>query len=187
MEIAFSLKPRIEAVLVAAGRPIKIAKLAEVFGARIEEVEDAIRLLEDDLLSWERGFHIEHRKGETIRIVVKTPYTNDIGKIFPERALKPLTSQAIETLVVIAKKQPITTSDVARARGVTDSSGTVESMARRGLIAYQRIGGVRHWHVTQAFLDRFNLSSREELLHDEEVYRKTFPSLAEAGDSDPVK
>jgi segregation and condensation protein B len=175
-EQSLSLKPKLEALLVAAGRPVAVSDLARCLEVGVEEIEAGLRGMEDDLLGWDRGFRLQRKRG-AVRIEIKAPYVPLIGKLFPERAAKPLTHQAIETLAVVALKQPIKTADIATIRGVADSSGTVENMAQRGLIAYSRIAGVRHWHTTQAFLDRFNLASVDDL-HDETVYRETFPTLA---------
>jgi segregation and condensation protein B len=76
-----------------------------------------------------------------VRISVKTSCEALVGKIFPERAPKPLTQQAIETLAVIALKQPITTEGIAKVHGAFNGSATVRSLARRSLIGYTRISG----------------------------------------------
>jgi segregation and condensation protein B len=170
-------KAQVEALLFAASRSMKVFDLVRHLGGRVQELEGYLREIESDLIGSDRGIQLR-RRGSTVRISVKTSCEALVGKIFPERQLKPLTQQAIETLAVIALKQPITTQGIAKARGVFAGSATVRSLARRRLIGYTRISGELHWRVTQVFLDQFNLLSLDQL-YDPKVYGKTFPSLSD--------
>jgi segregation and condensation protein B len=169
-------KAQVEALLFAASRSMKVFDLAFHLGGRVQKLEEYLREIEGDLIGSDRGIQLR-RRGSMVRISLKTSCEALVGKIFPERAPKPLTQEAIETLAVIALKQPITTQGIAKTRGVFDSSGTVRSLACRSLIGYSRISGELHWRVTQVFLDQFNLTSLDQL-HDRKVYLKTFPSLS---------
>jgi segregation and condensation protein B len=173
------LMARIEALLVAADKPVAIAALARCLAVPIEEVDAVLRTYEEELTSRARGFQLRRSAG-AVRIEVKSPYVPLIGELFPERRPKPLSSQAREVLAVIALKQPIPTQGVSDIRGF-DSSAVIVNLAERGLI--QRLKtrgerGERKWKVTQRFLDTFNLDRVEDLYRDE-VFERTFPELAE--------
>jgi segregation and condensation protein B len=83
----------------------------------------------------------------------------------PERKAKPLMSQTLETLAIIALKQPVTTADINGIRGI-ESVGTIQTLCRCKLIAREaRLGSRREkrWWTTQLFLDSFALTSPDEL------------------------
>jgi segregation and condensation protein B len=164
MEQTFELKPKIEALLYVADRPVTIKALARCLETSEEEVEAALLEYESELLSWDRGIQVRHRP-QGVRIETKAPYTELIGKLFPERRAKPLTSQALETLAIIALKQPVSTADITAIRGV-ENAGTVQTLRDRKLIARAaRLGPQREmfWHTTQLFLETYNLVSIEQL------------------------
>jgi chromosome segregation and condensation protein ScpB len=153
-----SIKPKLEAVLGATRRLVAVSDLAQYLGTSLDEMEDGLRAFEDDLRKPDRGLRLERKRG-TVGINVKPKYEPLVARLFPLRAPN-LTADSIETLAVITLMQPITTKTIAMIRHVSDAWVTVQNMARRGLIAYSYINGARHWHVTQAFLDRFDLVSR---------------------------
>jgi chromosome segregation and condensation protein ScpB len=139
------------------------------------EVEAGLRELEGDLRKPFRGLQLE-RKRATVGIKVKPQYEPLVARAFPLHASNLLTRDSIETLAVIALMQPITTKAIAMIRNVAGAWGMVEKMANRGLIAYSWINRARHWHVTEKFMDRFNLVSTDEL-GDEAVFQQTFPTV----------
>jgi segregation and condensation protein B len=178
--MAYELMAKIEALLVAADKPVEIAALARCLAVPIEEVDVVLGAYAEELLSQLR------RSAGTVRIEVKPPYVPLIGELFPERKAKPLSSQAREVLAVIALKQPIPTQGVTEIRGF-DSSAAIANLAERGFIRRLKTRcehGERKWKVTQRFLDAFNLDRVEDLYKDE-IFERTFPELAEpVGETD---
>ena len=178
MEQAWELKPKIEALLVASDRPVTIKALAQCLEISEDEVDEALREFEVDLLAADRGIQLR-RRPQGIRIETKPQYTDLIGRLLPERKAKPMTSQALETLAIIALKQPVTTADIHAIRGV-ESAGTVQTLRHRKLIASSaRLGPRREkiWRTTQLFLDTFGLSSPDELYKEgrmEEVFASVY-------------
>jgi chromosome segregation and condensation protein ScpB len=168
------IKPKLEAVLMATRRLVAVSDLVQYLGTSLDEVEDGLRSFEDDLRKPDRGLRLERKRG-AVGINVKPKYEPLVARLFPLRAPN-LTADLIETLAVIALMQPITTKAIAMIRHVASALVTVRKMARRGLIVHSHINGARHWHVTQAFLDRFDLVSSEEL-RDDAVFRETFPTV----------
>jgi segregation and condensation protein B len=177
MEQTMEVKPKIEALLVASDKWVKIADLSRVLGVTLEQIEAAVKEFEDELTSWMRGIQLRRRAG-AVRIEVKAPYVPLIGELFPERRHKPITDQADEVLAVVAHTQPVSVQSVSDIRGI-DSAAVINSLAERGLIQrLKRLGPNRErlWKVSQRFLDLHNLDRIEEIFK-EEVAERVFPGL----------
>jgi len=107
--------------------------------------------------------------------------------LLPERKTKPITSQALETLAIVALKQPVSTGDINAIRGI-ESAGTIQTLRNRKLIVRAaRLGPRREriWRTTQLFLDTFGLGSLDELYKEgrmEEVFASVYS--AEIGAED---
>ena len=173
----WELKAKIEAMLVAADRPVSVAALALCLDVTEDETEAALREFESDLLGADRGIQLR-RRAQGIRIEVNPQYSDLTGRLLPERKAKPLTSQALETLAIIALKQPVTTADINAIRGI-ESAGTIQTLCKRKLIAREARLGSRHekrWRTTQLFLDFFGLASPDEL-YKEECMEEVFVSV----------
>ena len=164
MEQTWELKPKIEALLVATNRPVAIQALAQCLEVSEEEVDVALQEFESDLLGADRGIQVR-RRPHGVRIETKPQYADLIGRLQPERKAKPMTSQALETLAIIALKQPVPLADINAIRGI-ESAGTVQTLRNRKLIARTAHLGPRRekiWRTTQLFLDTFGLASLDEL------------------------
>jgi len=111
MEQTWELKPKIEALLVATNRPVAIQALALCLEVSEEEVDAALQEFESDLLGADRGIQVR-RRPHGVRIETKPQYADLIGRLLPERKAKPMTSQALETLAIIALKQPVPLADI---------------------------------------------------------------------------
>jgi segregation and condensation protein B len=180
MEEIWQLKPKIEALLIASNRPVSISALAQCLGVEKEDVDAALQEFEADLLSADRGIRL-HRRAETVRIEIKPQYTDLLGLLLPERKAKPISAQALETLAIVALKQPITTGDINSIRD-TESAGTIQTLRSRKLIARAaRLGPRRErfWHTTPIFLETFGLASLDELYKDGRM-DEVFPSVYSA-------
>lgn len=177
MELTMNVTPKIEAMLVAADRWVKIADLARVLGLSSKEIEDALLEFDSELMAADRGIQLR-RKGEAVRIEVKAPYVALIGELFPERRPKPITSQADEVLAVIAYCPEISIQGVSEIRKV-ESAAVMASLAERGLIyRLKRLGPNRErlWRVSRRFLEMHNLERDADIFKDE-VTERVFPGL----------
>jgi segregation and condensation protein B len=178
MEQTWELKPKIEALLVATNHPVAIQALARCLEVSAEEVDAALREFESDLLGADRGIQVR-RRPHGVRIETKPQYAELIGRLLPERKAKPMTSQALETLAIIALKQPVPLADINAIRGI-ESTGTVQTLWNRKLIARTaRLGPRREkfWRTTQLFLDTFGLASLDELYKEgrmEQVFASVY-------------
>jgi segregation and condensation protein B len=178
MEQTWELKPKIEALLVATNRPVAIKALAQCLEVSEKEVDAALQEFESDLLGADRGIQVR-RRPHGVRIETKPQYADLIGRLLPERKAKPMSSQALETLAIIALKQPVPLADINAIRGI-ESAGTVQTLRNRKLIARTAHLGPRRekiWRTTQLFLDTFGLASLDELYKEgrmEQVFASVY-------------
>ena len=173
------LKNILEAALLAAGEPLSLDRLLAVFPeeARPEaaEVRQALQALSEDCKS--RGIELKE-VSSGFRLQVKKEFAPWVSRLYEERA--PRYSRALlETLVLIAYRQPITRAEIEDIRGVTVSTNIVKTLQEREWI---RVVGHREvpgkpalYGTTREFLDYFNLKSLGEL-----------PSLAEIRSLDMI-
>jgi len=186
-----SLKSQIEAIIYAAEEPVTIEQMATVLKGSIAveppaegedkqksenaQVRSAIRAALDELASEyglnDRGMEIRQVAGG-YRMSTK-PEHHDVVRAFA-RSLKPpvrLSLQALETLAVIAYKQPVTVPEISEIRGV-DSGGVIATLLDRKLITTSGrkavIGRPILYKTTKDFLMRFGLKDVSELPSIEE-------------------
>jgi segregation and condensation protein B len=186
VEETWELKPKIEALLIASDRPVTIQALAQCLSVGEDDVDAGLQEFEADLLGADRGIQLR-RRPHGVRIETKPQYADLIGRLLPERKTKPITSQALETLAIVALKQPVSTGDINAIRGI-ESAGTIQTLRNRKLIVRAaRLGPRREriWRTTQLFLDTFGLGSLDELYKEgrmEEVFASVYS--AEIGAED---
>lgn len=174
------LKAGVEAVLINARQANRILSVRDIAGAlRSDEqaIEEALKRLEADLNRPERGFLIL-RQESSIQLVPKPQFVPMLERVMLLGAQAPMSRQAVETLAIIAVKQPITTSNVNSIRGV-DSAGPLRMLLDRRLI--ERVLGVgptaeKCWGTTPLFLQAFNLTSIDDI-RQRGALERVFPSV----------
>jgi len=158
----------LEAVLMVADEPIPAVRLATVLAlptARVEALLDELAAeYRGELGGRPRGFELR-RAGEGWRIYSASPYAEVVGRFVVDGQTARLTQAALETLAVIAYRQPVTRGQVSAVRGV-NVDGVVRTLTARGLVA--EIGtdpssGAVLYATTGYFLERMGLSSLDEL------------------------
>jgi len=177
-----SLKAKLEAIIYAAETPITLDHIVELLsesaiaeGATEDEVKSRVRValeeLIDDYAAAHRGIEIRQIAGG-YRMSTK-PEQHDVVREFA-KSLKPpirLSLPALETLAVIAYKQPVTVPEISEIRGV-DSSGVIATLLDRKLITTAGrkavIGRPILYKSTKEFLLRFGLKDVNELPSMEE-------------------
>lgn len=173
------LKNIVEAALLAAGEPLSMDRLLGLFPeeARPEttEVQQALQSLSEDC--GERGIELKE-VGSGFRLQVKQEVAPWVSRLYEERA--PRYSRALlETLVLIAYRQPITRAEIEDIRGVTVSTNIIKTLQEREwirVVAHREVPGKPALYgTTREFLDYFNLKSLGEL-----------PSLAEIRSLDMI-
>jgi segregation and condensation protein B len=125
-----STETLVEALLFAAGRPVTVAELASALGVRREEALQALLSLRERLSS--RGVRLHEHAGEWQ--MVSTPEAaRAIERLAGLPAPQRLSPAALETLSVVAYRQPTTRAQVEAVRGV-DCSGVLSGLLARGLV-----------------------------------------------------
>jgi segregation and condensation protein B len=166
------LKPIVEALIFASPEPITPKTLYRLLdGEPREDVDAALDALKRD---YERpgGLQIVEVAGG-YQIVTRAELHEWVRKLFHERTTQKLSVQALETLAVIAYKQPITAPEIAEIRGVTSSGGVLTTLVERHLIKTvgrkQVVGRPFMYATTREFLDRFGLNDINDLPKVEEM------------------
>lgn len=173
------IKNVVEATLLAAARPLTIDQILVVFGdgprPDRKKIRDALSALQEDYQ--ERGMEVlEVASG--FRIQVKTKYTDFISRLWEEKP--PRYSRALmETLALIAYRQPITRGEIEEVRGVSVSTNIIRSLLERNwvrVVGHRDVPGKPEmFGTTKEFLDYFSLKRLDDL-----------PTLAEIKDIDAV-
>jgi segregation and condensation protein B len=107
------------------------------------------------------------------QIVTRPELHEWVRKLFHDRTTQKLSVQSLETLAVIAYKQPVTAAEIAEIRGVSSSGGVLSTLIERRLIKAvgrkQVVGRPFMYATTREFLDRFGLSDLGDLPKVEEL------------------
>ena len=166
------LKPIVEALLFASPEPLTPKTLYRLLdGEPREDVDAALAALRAD---YDRpgGLQIVEVAGG-FQIVTRTELHEWVRKLFHERTTQKLSVQALETLAVIAYKQPITAPEIAEIRGVSSSGGVLSTLVERRLIKTvgrkQVVGRPFMYATTREFLERFGLNDITDLPKVEEM------------------
>ena len=164
------LKSILEAILFAASEPISVKQ----FQAVLPELEArAIRQglfeLRDEYEKMERSFRLtEIANG--YQICTCPQYSDWIQKFYTQQVRVTLTPSALETLAIVAYKQPVTRADVAAIRGV-NSDSVLNSLLEKGLIsiAGRKANRSLLFSTTDEFLQQFGLKNASELPSLDEI------------------
>src|SRR6187455_3141103 len=159
------LKPIIEALIFASPEPITPKTLYKLLDAEPkEDVDAALAAVRAD---YERpcGLQIVEVAGG-YQVTTKPELHEWVRKLFHERTTSKLSVQSLETLAVIAYKQPVTAPEIAEIRGV-NTSGVIGTLLERGLVKIsgrkQVVGRPFLYSTTREFLDRFGLKDLADL------------------------
>ncbi len=161
------LKQLVEAALFVAGRPLALKELQEgllaPYALGLERLRKVVKALADDYR--ERGINLSESAGG-YRFVSNPVVSPLLGQLWPERA--PRYSRAtLETLALIAYRQPLTRAEIEEVRGVSVASSIIRSLEERGwikVVGHRQVPGrPALYATTAAFLDYFGLTSLEQL------------------------
>ena len=176
------VKRVLEAALLSAGEPLTVQQLKRLFGGLVDA--DNIRKVLDELKGeWaERSIELT-TVASGWRFRVKPEYQEFLDRISNEKP--PRYSRAVlETLAIIAYRQPVTRGDIEEIRGVAVSPPTLKALEERGWIETvghrETPGRPALFATTRKFLDDLNLRSLEELppLEDLQSALEPAPTLA---------
>ncbi len=158
------------AALLAAGRPLSDRELEQVLAQGVKAA-DAVAQLREALTAARLGLKIEEVAGG-YRLVVDPRLTPSLAALLAPPPLPRLSNAALETLALVAYRQPITRGELEAARGASCSS-TLDTLQERDLIKVvgQRdvIGKPLLWATTERFLMEFGFRSIKDLPPLEEL------------------
>lgn len=159
------------AALLAAGRPVTGKELAALLDGQDGTVEDAVARLKKVLDATRLGLVIEEVAGG-YRLVVDPALTPALASLLSPPPLPRLSNAALETLALIAYRQPVTRGELEAARGASCSS-TLETLQERELVKAvghrDVVGRPILWATTERFLMEFGLRSVQDLPPLEEL------------------
>ena len=155
----------VESVLFVAGEPLPKAELARVFELSELELNIALAELETELEANKRGVRL-FTTDDTVQLVTAPENNEWLIKLLAPPQEKNLSDSMMETLSVIAYRQPVTRADIEAVRGVRCEyavaqllkQGFIKELGRKDVVGRPMLFG-----TTDAFLRRFGLHSIEEL------------------------
>jgi segregation and condensation protein B len=160
-------KSIVEAILFAAKQPMSEKQLQLVFPEleqpELKDIQAAIAAINEDY----RDRAIELKQvASGYRFQVKAKYSHWVSRLFEEKPPK-YSRALLETLAIIAYRQPVTRGDIEAIRGVSVSSGIIQTLMEREwikVIAHKEVPGRPCLYGTsKEFLDYFNIKSLDEL------------------------
>jgi segregation and condensation protein B len=158
------LKPALEAVLMVVDEPATEEHLAKVLGRRRRQVSDALRELADEYDRQRRGFELR-LVAEGWRFYTRPEFSEAVENFVLDGQQARLTQAALETLAVVAYRQPVSRSRVSAVRGV-NCDGVMRTLLQRGLVeeagAEPETGAILY-RTTHYFLERLGLRGLDEL------------------------
>jgi segregation and condensation protein B len=157
----------VEAALLAAGRPLSLAELAQLFDEGQRPDAPALRVALEQL---EEGYATRalevKQTAAGYRLQVRSRYSAVIGRLWPERPQR-YSRALLETLALIAYRQPITRAEIEAVRGVVVNPNIIKTLLERGwirVIGHRDVPGKPELlGTTREFLDYFSLKKLDDL------------------------
>ncbi len=157
----------IEAALLAAGRPLPVTELAQLFEEASRPDAAALRAAIDALAAAYDGRGIELKETASgIRIQVRQEFSPEVSRLWPERPQR-YSRALLETLALIAYRQPITRAEIESVRGVAVNPNILKTLMERNwirVVGHRDVPGHPELLGTaREFLDYFGLKRLDEL------------------------
>ena len=174
------LKNILEAVLLASERSLSVVQMEALFELDEErptrdEIRQALHEMEEDYQT--RGYELK-QVASGYRLQVKQEFSTWVGRLWEEKPAR-YTRALLETMALIAYRQPITRGEIEEVRGVSVSSNIIKTLLERDwikVLGHKDVPGKPTLYgTTKEFLDYFNLKKLDEL-----------PTLAEIRDLDSI-
>jgi len=162
---ASKLPCAIEAILFVAGEPVNVGDLAHALDMTVSELSPVLDALREEYDRGARGLKL-NRFGMSVQLATRPDYAPQIERLLQPIQKQSLTQAAMETLSIIAYRQPITKSEIEAVRGVK-CDYSVTSLMNKGLIEEvgrrESLGRPILYGTTEAFLSHFGLESLDDL------------------------
>jgi segregation and condensation protein B len=170
----------VEAVLLAAGRPVSVDQLLELFDEPQRPPVEDLRVALQELQQSYEGRGVELKEvASGWRVQVRPQHADVVSRLWQERPSR-YSRALLETLALIAYRQPITRGEIEDIRGVTVSTTIMRTLHERSwirVVGHREVPGRPELlGTTREFLDYFGLKSLDDM-----------PTLAELQDLDDIK
>lgn len=170
----------VEAVLLAAGRPVSVQQLLELFDEHERPPAEEVTAALQDLQKGYAGRGVELREvASGWRVQIRPQHADVVSHLWQERPSR-YSRALLETLALIAYRQPITRGEIEDIRGVTVATTIMRTLHERSwirVVGHREVPGRPELlGTTREFLDYFGLKSLDDL-----------PTLAELQDLDDIK
>jgi len=199
-----TLKAVVEALLFASQKPLSLKEIAATFASAAEyfeegpeaalakvneaEITETVRTLQNEYSELGRAFHLVEQVSGWV-LVSRIEYQVWVRQLFPEMRPTRLSAPALETLAIIAYRQPITKADVEAIRGVT-VDGVMQKLLDAGLVKITgraEIPGRPLLYVTtQHFMEHFGLKNLDELPNASELRDVALPKAVAPAERSPA-
>lgn len=160
-----SLKGRIEAILYVSGEAVSIRDMAKALQISESALKKALNEIRDEYDYEQRGFLLK-RFGDKVQLATRPLYSEDVVRLLQPVQQQSLTQAAMETLAVVAYKQPVTRAEVEAIRGVK-CDYSLQSLMIKGMIdevgRKDTIGRPILYGTTDKFLSHFGIQTLDEL------------------------
>lgn len=170
------IQAALECLLFVSGEPLSLSELSHALQMEEIAVETALRSYQIELTERRSGLHLIRIAGGW-QLATRPEYAESIGRLLTPRASR-LSRAALETLAIIAYRQPVTAPEIEAVRGVSANS-VLKTLSERRLIMEagkkEALGRPTLYVTTADFLHYFGMKNLQDL-----------PPLEMARDSDPV-
>ena len=160
-----NLKGRIEAILFVVGEPVLVTELSKALSVDVKKLNKALKELKDEYDFQQRGFSLRFF-GSHVQLTTRELYSEDVVHLLQPVQRQTLSQAMMETLAVVAYKQPVTKADIEQIRGVK-CDYSVATLVNKGLICEvgrkETLGRPILYGTTDIFLQHFGIASLEEL------------------------
>ncbi len=159
------LKCRVEAVLYVAGEAVRINDLAKALDVDRKTLDSALIALRDEYDFAQRGLMLRIF-GEHVQLATRPLYSADVVRLLQPVQKQSLSQAIMETLAVVAYRQPVTKAEIEQVRGVK-CDYSVQALCTKGLIREvgrkEALGRPILYGTTDSFLSHFGISDLDEL------------------------
>jgi segregation and condensation protein B len=161
------IKNVIEAALLAAARPVSVAELLQIFDESSRPTSKEMRSILETLAADYDGRGVTIKETATgFRFQVRTEFASEVSRLWPDRPRK-YSRALLETIALIAYRQPITRAEIENVRGVAVNPEIVKTLMERNwvrVVGHRDVPGHPELlGTTTEFLDYFSLKSIEDL------------------------
>ncbi len=203
-EAPFPLHRVLEAILFASQKPVSEKEIAAIFKGAADsakenpaitayakvtraEMAEAIQQLETEYAAAGVAFEVRENAAGW-QLVTRPDFAPWLRQLFPENRPAKLSSPALETLAIIAYRQPITRADLEAVRGVA-VDGVMQTLLDRGLVRIagrsELAGRALLYETTQYFMEHFGLKDLDDLPNANELRRIALPQAPRPPEPEP--